>query len=322
MREFGKATPGGFLSNFFPFRGHAQTLDQAFRAAQGVRPWNDFGAYSVTGDRVQASEMRDFLRAFEGMGTRNQIAGGPLNAGAPQPSFLPGSLSPNGGAAPVSIERAGVSDTARVYNHPTHGYPVYDSTNKGKDGKVPTHRLDVPSGRAPDETWEAYEARVHSKKLTDFNPSDLVPDRSLQSLDTDVQAAAAQLIQAAQAEGYKIEVNETYRPQSRQELLFKFGRSLPGGIVTWTLTSNHATRRAIDFRMDGDNSGTSSGYQWLQREAPKYGFAVMSMSDPGHVAMPLPPQQQAGAGGFSRAQELRSLLGGARVSTTPSGAVQ
>lgn len=42
-------------------------------------------------------------------------------------------------------------------------------------------------------------------------------------------------------------ITETYRSQARQKYLYEQGRTRPGQIVTWTLNSNHASRRAWDI---------------------------------------------------------------------------
>jgi len=42
-------------------------------------------------------------------------------------------------------------------------------------------------------------------------------------------------------------VTETYRSQARQNYLYAQGRTRPGKIVTWTLSSNHTSRLAWDI---------------------------------------------------------------------------
>lgn len=47
--------------------------------------------------------------------------------------------------------------------------------------------------------------------------------------------------------GIPFTVAEVYRSQSRQDNLYKLGRSKPGKIVTWTFTSQHTRRLAADI---------------------------------------------------------------------------
>ncbi len=42
-------------------------------------------------------------------------------------------------------------------------------------------------------------------------------------------------------------ISETYRSQERQDYLYAQGRTRPGAKVTWTLNSNHKSRRAWDI---------------------------------------------------------------------------
>lgn len=92
---------------------------------------------------------------------------------------------------------------------------------------------------------------------------------------------------AAQA-GVHLEPSETARTQARQEYLFSKNRTTDP--VTWTLTSDHTPRRAIDFV-----SNTPGGYRWLQENAPKFGFTTLGDMDPGHVSMPKPATPGGGA---------------------------
>jgi hypothetical protein len=64
--------------------------------------------------------------------------------------------------------------------------------------------------------------------------------------------------------------------------LFREGRApgSKGSPVTWTLTSDHSTGRAIDF------DGNDKAIAWLQQNAPRYGFTTLGDMDPGHVSMP------------------------------------
>ena len=183
------------------------------------------------------------------------------------------------------VTKFGISDTSRVKVSQT-GYKIYDTGRVWKDGKTSTHNVNAPSGRKDNETWEQYEDRVLATPVTHYVKA-LTFKTDLSLLDNDVQSSAKDLLSEARKAGVNIVVHETYRPQERQELLFKLGRSLPGHIVTWTLTSNHLSRRAIDFRSKSvGKENIKRDYVWLQEHAPELGFLVMGMSDAGHVFLP------------------------------------
>lgn len=62
------------------------------------------------------------------------------------------------------------------------------------------------------------------------------------------QTACKLLFQECYKEGIiDIFITETYRTQARQNYLYQQGRSRPGAIVTWTVTSRHTSRLAWDI---------------------------------------------------------------------------
>lgn len=159
-----------------------------------------------------------------------------------------------------------------------NGHPVIDTPRKDADGHVPTHRLDQATNRTPSETWSQYEDRVIARSA--FSP-DTASSNDLRSLEKPVADSARSLLRAANAAGVALSVEETRRSQGRQEMLFQKGRkSGTGEVVTWTLTSDHTPGRALDF------AGSPKAFEWLQQNAPKFGFTVLGAMDPGHVAMP------------------------------------
>lgn len=191
-------------------------------------------------------------------------------------------MSPVVVSAPVAATAdPGVTDPSRVYEK--NGHPVVDTGQADANGHVPTHRLDQPTNRQPGETWEQYEARALGRRS--FSP-DTAAIRDIGALDPDVQAKTRALIAAAKQAGHSLDIGETRRTQERQEMLFQKGRSQPGDVATWTLTSDHTPGRAVDFVVNGDTTGRDPGYSWLQANAPKYGFSVMGQMDPGHVSAP------------------------------------
>ena len=65
-------------------------------------------------------------------------------------------------------------------------------------------------------------------------------------LRTHVQWAAFAFQDSCFGRGFYFRVSEAYRTQERQNILYAQGRWMPGKKVTWTLTSNHTARFAID----------------------------------------------------------------------------
>lgn len=166
-------------------------------------------------------------------------------------------------------------DKAKPYIKSKH--LVTDTPNKDKSGHVPTHRLDQPTGRGQDIPWTEYEKSVLAK--TDWSP-DTAAKNNLSSLVPEVKDSILSMVKAALIDNIHLKPAETKRSQERQEMLFQKGRSTPGDVVTWTLTSNHANGRAVDF------NGNKDTFAWLQKNAPTYGFNVLGPMDPGHVEMP------------------------------------
>lgn len=72
--------------------------------------------------------------------------------------------------------------------------------------------------------------------------------RDLSELTAAAQTACQLLFQECYKAGIDfIFVTETYRSQARQNYLYEQGRTRPGQKVTWTLKSNHTSRRAWDI---------------------------------------------------------------------------
>ncbi|MDB4893565.1 MAG: hypothetical protein JWL61_5420 [Gemmatimonadetes bacterium] len=160
------------------------------------------------------------------------------------------------------------------------GHPVIDTSTPDAAGHVPTHRLDQPTGREPNESFDDYEARVLAKRS--WSP-DTASHNDLASLHPQVADSVESLLTHANQDGVRLRVGETKRSQERQEMLFQRGRGgNPGDVVTWTLTSDHSPGRAIDF------TGAPAALAWLQQNAPTHGFSVMGAMDPGHVSIPTP----------------------------------
>lgn len=169
------------------------------------------------------------------------------------------------------------------------GYDVYDSTRRDPDGRVPTHRVDQIAGRVGGQaglTVEQLEEQVLARPRSGFT-ADTVRVSDVNALQPEVRSAVSALMEEAQRAGLRVTVGETARSQERQDWLFQSGRSRPGPIVTWTLTSNHTPGRAVDFIINGDSTGADPGYLWLQENASRFGLSVLGPQDIGHLDMPL-----------------------------------
>ena len=72
--------------------------------------------------------------------------------------------------------------------------------------------------------------------------------RDLSELTAAAQTACRLLFQECFKAGIDyIFITETFRSQARQNYLYEQGRTRPGQVVTWTLNSNHTSRRAWDI---------------------------------------------------------------------------
>lgn len=282
----GDAPGTGFVGSFNPYAGAFRTATDLPEQIFQENPVESTLRYMSTGQRGNPVQERMGWSPFAAPPERN--FGPTLPGGGTAPSVAPGSWGSQNidsilaqypaavmGSAPTADR--GVADSTRVRMAP-QGYEVYDTPNQTPDGKVPTHRLDVPSGRMPGETWEMYEQRVLVRPAESFPPETQSPISSPETLEPETQAKVLMLIELAASQGIGLRLGETLRTADRQEWLFQQGRSRPGPVVTWTLTSNHADGRAADLVAD-----TPEGYNWIQQMAPQIGLGVLGPSDPGHV---------------------------------------
>lgn len=313
MKEEGTTPFIATAAEFFPYTGYIRSGQEYANALRGTNPLEQAARYTITGDRGSAVDSRRMIEEMtrrEGRMPEGTLSpNGGLMPGRPGSGYgYPSSYDyPGGGPvnpqsslhAPPSLPPDnGVTDPSRVYMK--NGYLVYDSPNVSRDGRVPTHRLDAPSGRLPQETWEQYEARVIAAPLETFPPEAFTPINDINQLRPEVkQKVDSMMLSAAQA-GHPLMINETFRPIVRQELLFREGRANGDNPITWTLTSDHTTQGAVDFMPVGASGRVKQdGYAWIQANGPKFGFKVLGPSDPGHVALPYGMElgeQTAGAG--------------------------
>jgi len=122
-------------------------------------------------------------------------------------------------------------------------------------------------------------------------PRDPVPsgsgvERSIAALDPALQEKLGRVMARMRDEtGHDVAVGETYRSQSRQNVLFAQGRSSPGPVVTWTQSSKHTQGRAVDLLIDGGSAGRDV-YATLRRIAGEEGLRSLGERDPGHLELP------------------------------------
>jgi hypothetical protein len=65
----------------------------------------------------------------------------------------------------------------------------------------------------------------------------------------EAQAPAMAWLRECHMLGMEFNVAEVYRSQERQDALYAQGRTAPGKIVTWTKSSMHTQRKAMDIDM-------------------------------------------------------------------------
>lgn len=72
----------------------------------------------------------------------------------------------------------------------------------------------------------------------------------LDELSPKTRELAIEFLERCEEEGLSVRITETYRSQSRQDMLYEQGRTTPGLVVTWTRNSKHSERRAFDICED------------------------------------------------------------------------
>lgn len=107
----------------------------------------------------------------------------------------------------------------------------------------------------------------------------------INELDAEMKKGVLLFEKECKKRGFDVRVFETYRPQARQNYLYEQGRTRAGKKVTWTKTSFHTTRRAIDvihrtlfwnapesfwkgIAEIGRSLGFNCGYYWKTQDKP------------------------------------------------------
>ena len=117
--------------------------------------------------------------------------------------------------------------------------------------------LDAP--RAPDETWDAYTARVTRGGTHAWSSTGRVFYTNLAALGPDARPAFERLLADAREAGFPVHVRETYRTPERQAAILarNDGR-------TTTATSAHSFGRAVDVSIGDGRIGRRSTHRtWV-----------------------------------------------------------
>jgi hypothetical protein len=143
---------------------------------------------------------------------------------------------------------------------------------------VPREVIEVAAAApAPAPAPELVSRLAHTFKASRREPT----STSLSLLQPQFRGALARVVQRLETEhGLDVRVNETYRTQERQNLLYEQGRTTEGPVVTWTRSSNHTRGLAADLQI---KNGTPAAYEMLAKVAAEEGLHTLGPRDPGHV---------------------------------------
>jgi len=88
-----------------------------------------------------------------------------------------------------------------------------------------------------------------------------------------------ELLAAANADGVKIGINDSYRTYERQvELVDRLGLYNEGGLAAVPGTSNHGWGRAVDLKLDGE------ALAWMRTNGERFGFVEDTPRETWHWA--------------------------------------
>jgi uncharacterized protein YcbK (DUF882 family) len=198
-----------------------------------------------------------------------------------------------GSASTPSAERSSsrVDDTtnadrfAGMFSTAVNGSRHMEKARPKHDG---TSELDKTEGKreskaeSTDAAEEKEEKKTKARVRIHRSSTDGVIT-SVAALDPELQDKLARVMTRMQEEtGKTVTVNETFRTQDRQNVLYAQGRQTPGDVVTWTQNSKHTQGRAVDVVVEGGNAQL---YQTLQRIANEEGLHTLGAIDPGHLEL-------------------------------------
>ncbi len=173
--------------------------------------------------------------------------------------------------------------TAPAPQRPTQGTSELDRSPASAESKETEASA---SRKEDDEASTEKSSRKHAHRAHHTANADVV--KSLDVLDPTLQDKLARVTARMQSEtGLDVTVEETYRPQSRQDALYAQGRETSGPVVTWTHNSQHTVGRAVDVTLSGGAGPVGAdAYTTLQRIANEEGLHTLGARDPGHLELP------------------------------------
>jgi hypothetical protein len=161
----------------------------------------------------------------------------------------------------------GIGDADRIYPSDTapgavllyRAIPAGCARRSGGDCRPVSVRVGLTSPRRPDETWDAFVARVARGGTRAWRGGGQAYYTGLASLDPEARPAFERLVADARRAGFRVRVEETYRSPERQALLLARddGR-------TATATSVHSYGRAVDLIVgDGRIDRPATARAWI-----------------------------------------------------------
>ena len=106
----------------------------------------------------------------------------------------------------------------------------------------------------------------------------------LKELTPRMQCKVAAFLNECHERGVMCYPFETYRSQERQNELYEQGRTTPGSIVTWTKSSRHTQREAVDMAFGGDGKWTWDGdWDKMIEIASHYGLESLAPREMAHL---------------------------------------
>lgn len=155
----------------------------------------------------------------------------------------------------------GVESSSRLYFSDSSDAAILKYDVKVKTCRqcfVNSYRLGFLSTRRPEETWDAFDARVRISGIVARRAP--TPHKSLDELDPEARMAFDSLLAAAQRLRFRLTVLETYRtPERETELLAQRSGK------TYTATSMHSYGRAVDISVDDGNANNpKTKAEWVR----------------------------------------------------------
>ena len=106
----------------------------------------------------------------------------------------------------------------------------------------------------------------------------------ISELTSNMQSKITAFLSECEKEGLDCHVFESYRSQERQNELYAQGRTKPGNIVTWTTSSRHTQREAVDMAFGGPGKWHWNGdWDKMRNIASRYGLESLYPRESAHL---------------------------------------